>query len=294
MLSPLHHQNLVTLIGYCCEPDHWLLVYEYMPLGSLENHLFDLHPSREPLDWNTRMKIASGVAKGLEYLHILGDRPAIFGDFKSSNILLGEGYHPKLSDIRMANFGRLCNSSDASTSVGTYGYCAPEYVVTGHLTPECNVYAFGMVLLELISGVKAIDKSRSPEPYHKWAQPIFKDSSELYRLVDPLLDGSYPVAWLHGVIGVADMCLHEDADRRPVIREVVSALTYLESEYNDPEKQCNRRGSKPPTFFYSSLRIKESGLEKEQKKQEFQGGICRYAADTGKRIVRIHNRMRPF
>ncbi|KAK1295590.1 Serine/threonine-protein kinase PBS1 [Acorus calamus] len=105
MLSLLHHPNLVNLIGYCADGDQRLLVYEFMPLGSLEDHLHDLPPEKEPLDWNTRMKIAAGAAKGLEYLHDEANPPVIYRDFKSSNILLDEGYHPKLSDFGLAKLG---------------------------------------------------------------------------------------------------------------------------------------------------------------------------------------------
>ncbi|WVZ13090.1 hypothetical protein V8G54_017620 [Vigna mungo] len=266
MLSLLYHPNLVTLIGYCCECDQRLLVYEYTPLGSLENHLFDLPPRREPLDWNTRMKIASGVAKGLEYLEFYRDLPVMFGELKSSNILLDEGYHPKLS-----YFATVGNSSHVSTG---------KYEVTGKLTPECNVYGLGVVLLELISGRKAIDKSRSPETCHlvKWAQPILKDNSQFYRLVDPLLHGIYPEEWVNQTIDIAAMCLHEKADRRPAIREVVFALTNMESK-------CDRRGGLPCAFFYPSLGRKETGLEKERKKGDFERGNYSYAANIRKQGV---------
>ncbi|KAK8968862.1 Serine/threonine-protein kinase PBS1 [Platanthera guangdongensis] len=102
MLSLLHHQNLVNLIGYCADGDQRILVYEYMPLGSLEDHLLDLPPDKNPLDWITRMKIAQGAAKGLEYLHDTANPPVIYRDFKASNILLDENYNPKLSDFGLA------------------------------------------------------------------------------------------------------------------------------------------------------------------------------------------------
>ncbi|KAK7348210.1 hypothetical protein VNO80_22760 [Phaseolus coccineus] len=204
MLSLLHHPNLVTLIGYCSERDQRVLVYEYMPLGSLDDHLYDVPVDKAPLDWKTRMKIANGVAKGLEYLHVCADQPVIFRDFKPSNILLGEGYHPVLSDFGVAKFGPVGDSNHVSTRVvGTYGYCAPEYMLTGHLTPKCDVYGFGVVLLELISGRKVIDKTRSPDMRNlvMWAQPIFKDPNQFYRLVDPLLPG-----WSIILIVAISMC----------------------------------------------------------------------------------------
>jgi serine/threonine-protein kinase PBS1 len=161
MLSLLHHQNLVNLVGYCADGDQRLLVYEYMPLGSLEDHLHDLPPDKVPLDWNTRMKIAAGAAKGLEYLHDKAQPPVIYRDFKSSNILLGEDFHPKLSDFGLAKLGPVGDKSHVSTRVmGTYGYCAPEYAMTGQLTVKSDVYSFGVVLLELITGRKAIDSTR--------------------------------------------------------------------------------------------------------------------------------------
>lgn len=122
----------------------------------------DLPPDKEPLDWNTRMKIAAGAARGLEYLHDKANPPVIYRDFKSSNILLDEGFHPKLSDFGLAKLGPVGDKTHVSTRVmGTYGYCAPEYAMTGQLTLKSDVYSFGVVLLELITGRKAIDNARA-------------------------------------------------------------------------------------------------------------------------------------
>jgi serine/threonine-protein kinase PBS1 len=116
---------------------------------------------REPLDWYTRMRVAYGAAKGLEYLHDKADPPVIYRDFKSSNILLDTGFHPKLSDFGLAKLGPTGDKTHVSTRVmGTYGYCAPEYAMTGQLTTKSDVYSFGVVLLELITGRRAIDNSR--------------------------------------------------------------------------------------------------------------------------------------
>ncbi|XP_071915794.1 serine/threonine-protein kinase PBS1-like isoform X3 [Coffea arabica] len=130
-----------------------LLVYEFMPLGSLEDHLHDLPPDKEPLDWNSRMKIAAGVVKDLEYLHDKANPPVIYRDFKSSNILLDEGFVPKLSDFGLAKLGPTGDKSHVSTRVmGTYGYRAPEYAMSGQLMVKSDVYNFGVVFLELITG----------------------------------------------------------------------------------------------------------------------------------------------
>jgi serine/threonine-protein kinase PBS1 len=121
----------------------------------------DLPSDKEPLDWNTRMKIAAGAAKGLEYLHDKASPPVIYRDFKSSNILLDHGFMPKLSDFGLAKLGPVGDNTHVSTRVmGTYGYCAPEYAMTGQLTVKSDVYSFGVVFLELITGRKAIDSTR--------------------------------------------------------------------------------------------------------------------------------------
>ncbi|PIN14366.1 Tyrosine kinase [Handroanthus impetiginosus] len=237
MLSLLHHPNLVNLIGYCADGDQRLLVYEYMPLGSLEDHLHDLLPDKQPLDWNTRMKIAAGAAKGLEYLHDKANPPVIYRDLKSSNILLDEGFFPKLSDFGLAKLGPIGDKTHVSTRVmGTYGYCAPEYAMTGQLTLKSDVYSFGVVLLELITGRRAIDNTRGAGEQNlvAWARPLFKDRRKFPKMADPLLQGRYPMRGLYQALAVAAMCLQEQAATRPLIGDVVTALTYLASQAYDP------------------------------------------------------------
>lgn len=237
MLSLLHHPNLVNLIGYCADGDQRLLVYEFMPLGSLEDHLHDLPPDREPLDWNTRMKIASGAAKGLEYLHDKANPPVIYRDFKSSNILLEEGFHPKLSDFGLAKLGPTEDKSHVSTRVmGTYGYCAPEYAMTGQLTVKSDVYSFGVVFLELITGRKSIDSNRphGEQNLITWARPLFNDRRKFSKLADPRLQGRYPMRGLYQALAVASMCIQEQAATRPLIGDVVTALSYLANQSYDP------------------------------------------------------------
>ncbi|CAD5172113.1 serine/threonine-protein kinase PBS1-like [Musa acuminata AAA Group] len=248
MLSLLHHPNLVNLIGYCADGDQRLLVYEFLPLGSLEDHLHDLPPDKEPLDWNTRMKIAAGAAKGLEYLHDKASPPVIYRDFKSSNILLGEGFHPKLSDFGLAKLGPTGDKSHVSTRVmGTYGYCAPEYAMTGQLTVKSDVYSFGVVLLELITGRKAIDSAlpHGEQNLISWARPMFNDRKKLPKLADPRLQGRFPMRGLYQALAVASMCIQEQAASRPGIADVVTALSYLANKAYDPNASpasSNRSG----------------------------------------------------
>ncbi|XP_027351274.1 probable serine/threonine-protein kinase PBL25 [Abrus precatorius] len=230
MLSLLHHQNLVNLIGYCADGDQRLLVYEYMSLGSLEDHLLDLQPHEKPLDWLTRMKIALDAAKGLEYLHDKANPPVIYRDLKSSNILLDKDFNAKLSDFGLAKLGPTGDKSHVSSRVmGTYGYCAPEYQRTGQLTVKSDVYSFGVVLLELITGRRAIDNTRTTREQNlvSWAYPVFKDPHRYSELADPILQGNYPIRSLHQAVAVAAMCLNEESSVRPLISDVVTALSFL-------------------------------------------------------------------
>ncbi|KAF3322841.1 serine/threonine-protein kinase PBS1-like protein [Carex littledalei] len=249
MLSLLHHQNLVNLIGYCADGDQRLLVYEFMPLGSLENHLHDIPPDKEPLNWNTRMKIAAGAAKGLEYLHDKADPPVIYRDFKSSNILLDNGFVAKLSDFGLAKLGPVGDKTHVSTRVmGTYGYCAPEYAMTGQLTVKSDVYSFGVVFLELITGRKAIDSTRPAGEQNlvAWARPLFRDRRKFPQMADPLLRGRFPTRSLYQALAVAAMCLQEQAATRPLIGDVVTALSYLASHAYDPTSSGNSSKTSTP------------------------------------------------
>lgn len=239
MLSLLHHANLVTLIGYCTAGDQRLLVYEYMPRGSLEDHLFDLEPGQEePLSWNTRIKIAVGAARGIEYLHCRANPPVIYRDLKSANILLDDEFNPKLSDFGLAKLGPVGDKTHVSTRVmGTYGYCAPEYAMSGKLTLKSDIYSFGVVLLELISGRKAIDltKRRGEQNLVAWSRPFLKDQKKYGYLVDPLMQGRFPRRCLNYAIAITAMCLNEEANFRPLISDIVIALEYLATQSNTPE-----------------------------------------------------------
>ncbi|KAF5207199.1 kinase-like protein [Thalictrum thalictroides] len=262
MLSLLHHPNLVNLIGYCSDGDQRLLVYEFMPLGSLEDHLHDLSPDKKRLDWNTRMKIAAGAAKGLEYLHDKANPPVIYRDLKCSNILLGEDYHPKLSDFGLAKLGPTGDDTHVSTRVmGTYGYCAPEYAMTGQLTLKSDIYSFGVVLLEILTGRKAIDNSKAAAEHNlvAWARPLFKDRRKFSQMADPALQGQYPSRGLYQALAIAAMCVQEQPSMRPLIADVVTALSYLASQKYDPQAvQCSRLPATSRTRKDFDKRINDS------------------------------------
>ncbi|XP_024007018.1 probable serine/threonine-protein kinase PBL26 [Eutrema salsugineum] len=230
MLSLLHNKHLVNLVGYCADGDQRLLVYDYMPRGSLEDHLLDLTPDQDPLEWNSRMRIALGTAKGLEYLHDKADPPVIYRDMKAANILLDSDFNAKLSDFGLAKLGPVGDKQHVSSRVmGTYGYCAPEYQRTGQLTTKSDVYSFGVVLLELITGRRVIDTTRPKDEQNlvTWAQSVFKEPSRFSELADPSMEREFPEKSLNQAVAVADMCLQEEDSIRPLMSDVVTALGFL-------------------------------------------------------------------
>ncbi|XP_044501586.1 probable serine/threonine-protein kinase PBL26 [Mangifera indica] len=229
-VSLLRHENLVNLIGYCADGDQRLLVYEYVTLGSMEDHVFDLSPEKKPMDWSTRMKIALGIGRGLEYLHDKANPPVIYRDLKSSNILLDSEYNAKLSDFGLAKLRPAGDKLPLSSGVmGTYGYCAPEYQTTDQLTAKSDVYSFGVVLLELITGRRVLDTTRPTEEQNlvTWAQTFFREPSRYPQLADPGLEGNYSVSDLNQVVAVAAMCLQEEPTVRPFMSDVVTLLSFL-------------------------------------------------------------------
>ncbi|EYU41728.1 hypothetical protein ABFS82_10G031500 [Erythranthe guttata] len=229
-LGQLRHPNLVRLIGYCLEDEHRLLVYEFMPKGSMENHLFRRGSYFEPLSWSLRMKIAIGAAKGLAFLHN-AETQVIYRDFKTSNILLDSNYNAKLSDFGLARDGPTGDKSHVSTRVmGTYGYAAPEYLSTGHLTAKSDVYSYGVVLLEILTGKKAIDKNRPTGEHNlvEWAKPYLTNKRRIFRVIDARIEGQYLADRAVKAANLALQCISMDPRSRPNMDEVVSALENLQ------------------------------------------------------------------
>ncbi|XP_066345670.1 probable serine/threonine-protein kinase PIX13 isoform X1 [Miscanthus floridulus] len=229
-MGRLSHPNLVRLLGYCVEDRELLLVYEYMPKGSLDNHLFRKGGSFEPFSWNLRLRIAIGAARGLSFLHS-SEKQVIYRDFKASNILLDTNYNAKLSDFGLAKNGPTGGDSHVTTRVmGTYGYAAPEYVATGHLYVKSDVYGFGVVLLEMLTGLRALDTGRPAQQHNlvEWAKPYLADRRKLARLVDPRLEGQYPSKAALQAAQLTRRCLEGDPRSRPSMAEVVLALEEIE------------------------------------------------------------------
>ncbi|KAJ8440036.1 hypothetical protein Cgig2_020524 [Carnegiea gigantea] len=159
-ISRVHHRHLVSLVGYCISEDQRMLVYEYIPNKTLEFHLHGVGQGRPPLSWATRLKIALGAAKGLAYLHEDCQPKIIHRDIKAANILLDNDFEAKVADFGLAKFSFDTDTHVSTRVMGTFGYLAPEYASSGKLTEKSDVFSFGVVLLELITGRRPVDKSR--------------------------------------------------------------------------------------------------------------------------------------
>ncbi|KAM7522366.1 hypothetical protein LguiA_012268 [Lonicera macranthoides] len=239
LISRLHHCHVVPLLGYCSEyqgkkhPER-LLVFEYMARGNLRECLDA--GSGKSLDWVTRVEIALGAARGLEYLHEAAAPRILHRDVKSTNILLDENWRAKITDLGMAK--RLttdglpsCTNSPARMQ-GTFGYFAPEYAIIGRASPKSDVFSFGVVLLELISGRHPIHKSdKREESLVIWAMPLLQDSRRvILELPDPHLQGKFPEEEMQIVAYLTKECLLMDPDSRPTMSEVVQILSTIVSE----------------------------------------------------------------
>ncbi|KAK1358409.1 Receptor-like serine/threonine-protein kinase ALE2 [Heracleum sosnowskyi] len=236
MLSRLHHRNLVKLIGICTEDHCRCLVYELVPNDSVESHLHGIDKEIAPLDWCARIKIALGSARGLAYLHEDSSPRVIHRDFKSSNILLEHDFTPKVSDFGLAKSALDEGNKHISTHVmGTFGYLAPEYAMTGHLLVKSDVYSYGVVLLELLTGRKPVDLSQPPgqENLVSWARPLLTDKEALETIIDPYLKPNMQSDSVSKVAAIASMCVQPEVSHRPFMGEVVQALKLVCNEFDE-------------------------------------------------------------
>uniref|UniRef100_A0A7N0ZV20 Protein kinase domain-containing protein n=1 Tax=Kalanchoe fedtschenkoi TaxID=63787 RepID=A0A7N0ZV20_KALFE len=233
LLSRIRSPYLLALIGYCSDRNHKLLVYEFMANGGLQEHLYPISNSKavySKLDWDTRLRIALDAAKGLEYLHEHVSPPVIHRDFKSSNVLLDKNFNAKVSDFGLAKLGSEKAGGHVSTRVlGTQGYVAPEYASTGHLTTKSDVYSYGVVLLELLTGRVPVDMKRPTGEgvLVSWALPRLTDREKVMSIMDPALEGQYSPKEVVQVAAIAAMCVQPEADYRPLMADVVQSLVPL-------------------------------------------------------------------
>ncbi|KAK7309692.1 hypothetical protein RJT34_06628 [Clitoria ternatea] len=227
IISRIHHRHLVSLIGYCISEQQRVLIYEYVPNGNLSQHV---HGKERPvLDWSKRMKIAIGAARGLAYLHEGCNPKIIHRDIKSANILLNHAYEAQVADFGLARLTDDANTHVSTRVMGTFGYMAPEYATSGKLTDRSDVFSFGVVLLELITGRKPVDPTQpiGDESLVEWARPRLLraiETGDFSALVDPRLEGKYIDSEMYRMIEAAAACVRHSAPKRPRLVQVVRAL----------------------------------------------------------------------
>ncbi|KAK3433486.1 hypothetical protein EUGRSUZ_D01378, partial [Eucalyptus grandis] len=226
LLSRIHHRNLVQLLGYCQEDGRNMLVYEFMHNGTLKEHLFGPLTRERNFNWIKRLEIAKDTARGIEYLHT-GCVPAIIHrDLKSTNILLDSNLRAKVSDFGISK-SQVDGVSHVSSAVrGTVGYLDPEYCISQESTDKNDVYSFGVILLELISGREAIsNKSSSVNCRHivQWARPHI-ESGDIQGIIDLNLREDYDVQSMRKIAEKALMCVQPNGHMRPSISEVLKEI----------------------------------------------------------------------
>ncbi|XP_039117115.1 probable receptor-like serine/threonine-protein kinase At5g57670 [Dioscorea cayenensis subsp. rotundata] len=227
IITSLNHKNIISLLGFCFENNNLVLVYDFLSRGSLEECLHGEQESKIGLKWIDRYKVAVGIAEALDYLHGSGNaQPAIHRDVKSSNILLTSDFEPQLSDFGLAKWATASTSSIACRDVaGTFGYLAPEYFMYGKVTEKIDVYAFGVVLLELLSGKKPINTgcSKDQESLVMWAKKILQEG-KAKQLVDGSLGDDYDSDQMDRMILAATLCIQRAPHSRPRISIVLKLL----------------------------------------------------------------------
>ncbi|GJR99780.1 receptor-like cytoplasmic kinase 176 [Tanacetum coccineum] len=228
--------NEALIPRYCLEDDQMLLVYEFMSKGCLENHLFRIGSSYfQPLPWNLRLKVALGAAKGLAYLHNL----VIYKLWYYTNI---QNYNAKLSDFGSAKDGPVDGNSHVSTRVmGTYGYAAPKYIATGHLTERSDIYSFGVVLLEILTGRRCIDKTlpSNEQVLVEYAKPYLTSKRRILLIMDQRIDGQYSSDVAMRAAILAMKCLARDPKYKPTADELVKVLEQLQ-ELQKASERCRK------------------------------------------------------
>ncbi|PQM41022.1 proline-rich receptor-like protein kinase PERK8 [Prunus yedoensis var. nudiflora] len=231
IISRVHHRHLVSLVGYCISEHQRLLVYDFVPNDTLHYHL---HGEGMPvLDWATRVKVAAGAARGIAYLHEDCHPRIIHRDIKSSNILLDSNFEAQVADFGLAKLSLDSNTHVTTRVMGTFGYMAPEYATSGKLTDKSDVYSYGVVLLELITGRKPVDSSQplGDESLVEWARPLLSqalENEDFEELADSRLEKNYVENEMFRMIEAASACVRHSAAKRPRMRQVVRAFDSLD------------------------------------------------------------------
>ncbi|CAF2090781.1 unnamed protein product [Brassica napus] len=243
VLTKMRHRHLVALLGYCLDGNERLLVYEYMPQGTLSQHLFHWkEEERKPLDWTRRLAIALDVARGVEYLHTLAHQSFIHRDLKPSNILLGDDMRAKVSDFGLVRLAPEGKYSIETRVAGTFGYLAPEYAVTGRVTTKVDIFSLGVILMELITGRKALDETQPEDSVHlvTWFRRVAaskeKDENAFKNAIDPNIKlDEETLASVEKVWELAGHCCAREPYQRPDMSHIVNVLSSLTVQWKPTE-----------------------------------------------------------
>ncbi|KAG6777354.1 hypothetical protein POTOM_017175 [Populus tomentosa] len=231
VLTKVRHRHLVALLGYCLDGNEKLLVYEYMPQGTLSRHLFNwAEEGLKPMEWTRRLTIALDVARGVEYLHGLAHQSFIHRDLKPSNILLGDDMRAKVADFGLVRLAPEGKGSIETRIAGTFGYLAPEYAVTGRVTTKVDVFSFGVILMEVITGRKALDDSQPEESMHlvTWFRRMHLNKDTFRKAIDPAIDlNEETLASISTVAELAGHCCAREPYQRPDMGHAVNVLSSL-------------------------------------------------------------------
>ncbi|XP_031385291.1 PTI1-like tyrosine-protein kinase At3g15890 isoform X2 [Punica granatum] len=268
ILARVRHDNLLSLRGYCAEGQERLIVYDYMPNLSLLSHLHGQHSSESLLDWTRRMNIIIGSAEGITYLHHHATPHIIHRDIKASNVLLDSEFRARVADFGFAKF-----IPDGATHVttrvkGTLGYLAPEYAMLGKASESCDVYSFGILLLEIASGKKPLEKlnATTKRSITDWALPLACER-KFNEVADPRLNGKCVEEELKRVVLVALICAQNQPEKRPTMLEVLELLKG-ESKEKLAELESNELFKSPKAGEYNdgtSLAEDSSDFMSEEK-----------------------------
>ncbi|KAF6134541.1 hypothetical protein GIB67_022281 [Kingdonia uniflora] len=226
-MGDIKHRNIVTLHGYYTAPHYNLLIYDLMRNGSLDTWLHGRWNDRKHLDWGSRYKIAVGAARGISYLHHDCIPHIIHRDIKSSNILLDRNMEARVSDFGLATLMEPDKTHVSTFVAGTFGYLAPEYFDTGRATAKGDVYSYGVVLLELLTGKRPMDEAFLEEGTKlvTWVKAVVNKEREEYAIDSGL--GCCPLAEVKGVFCIALKCLESDPSNRPTMAEVLKMLEQI-------------------------------------------------------------------
>ncbi|XP_044491406.1 probable receptor-like protein kinase At2g42960 [Mangifera indica] len=253
-IGHVRHKNLVRLLGYCIEGVHRMLVYEYVNNGNLEQWLHGAMRQHGPLTWEARMKVILGTAKALAYLHEAIEPKVVHRDIKSSNILIDDEFNAKVSDFGLAKLLDFGESHITTRVMGTFGYVAPEYANTGLLNEKSDIYSFGVLLLEAVTGRDPVDYGRPANEVNlvEWLK-MMVGTRRAEEVVDPNLEVKPAMRSLKRALLVALRCVDPDADKRPTMSQVVRMLEADEYPFRE-----DRRNRKSHTASMDIESVKES------------------------------------